>query len=113
MPPDLIKFTIKDFQYKGNVTQRSDSKGLPILAVLVGVSLLPHLVDAILRLRTRLVQPGIVIDTRFSKVKIELSATIPKGAILLIDKNGSRLLDSSELKDGAELTKFLASAQGK
>ena len=58
--------------------------------------MLPALVDSILNLREKLVKPGITIDTRGSKILIETDANLPGGAILLVDKDGSKLMEKKE-----------------
>src|SRR4051794_8034250 len=58
---DTVKESLK---FKGKIETEQDSKGLPLIFIFAGVSLLPSLADAILTLRKKLVQPGIKIDAR-------------------------------------------------
>jgi hypothetical protein len=113
VPPALLTETIGDLQYCGKVDTESDSKGLPLVAIIAGVAALPILADAILRLRARLIQPGITIDARSKPVRIEVNGNIPKGYILLIDSKGANLIDSSELKTSGDLSKLLSASIGK
>ena len=46
--------------------------------------MLPSLVDAILTLRRKLVQPGLKIDARGTEIKIDVDPTLPRGTILLV-----------------------------
>lgn len=109
----LANMVLKDLPYDGKVATETNSKGIPLLVIIVGIALLPNLVDAILKLRDKLTQPGIVIDARGKELKIEVSRVIPKGYILLTDATGARLYNSTELKDPAELTKILAESAKK
>jgi hypothetical protein len=112
--PDALTEGVRgDLKHKGSVEHESDAKGLPVVAILVGVALLPTLVDAVMKLRARLVQPGLVIDTRDRTIRIETNTSVPKGYILLVSKEGSNLMDSTQLKDTAELAKALSAAVAK
>ena len=113
MPSDLSSSVVENLDYQGTTSVESDTKGLPLITIIVGIALLPSLVDAILRLRARLVQPGILIDTRTTQIRIETSPTIPKGSILIVSKEATSLLDSSDVKNSADLIKALTSVAPK
>lgn len=66
-----------------------------------------------MKLRARLTQPGLIIDTRQKVIQIETSSKVPKGYVLLVSKEGSNLIDSTQLKDSSELAKSLATAVAK
>ena len=79
--------------FDGNIEEERDTKGLPLVFVFVGVALLPSLVDAILTVRRKLVQPGLTIDARGTPIRIDVDPTLPRGMILLCDKTGCKLYE--------------------
>lgn len=99
--------------FDGRVEQERDTKGLPLAIILVGVALLPSLADAILTLRRKLLQPGLIIDTRGTEIKIDVEPRLPRGAILLVNDSGSTLYEPDQLTQSAELAKAIAAAMGK
>jgi hypothetical protein len=88
---EIVKNSLK---FEGDMLQDKNAKG--VIYVFVGLAMLPALVDSILNLREKLVKPGITIDTRGSKILIETDANLPGGAILLVDKDGSKLMEKKE-----------------
>lgn len=94
---------------KGEVTktQDTDTKG-GLVVVFSGLIALPYLADALLKLRDRLVRPGLKIDARGKKILIEIDPILPHGYILLVDNAGSHLFAPSEIKDPAEMIEKLA-----
>lgn len=106
--------TVQDsLVFDGTVEQERDTKGLPFAVILVGVALLPSLADAILTLRRKLVQPGLIIDTRGAEIKIDVEPNLPRGTMLLVDESGSTLYEPDQLTQPAELAKAIAAAVGK
>ncbi|MFZ1413085.1 MAG: hypothetical protein WAS73_00680 [Defluviicoccus sp.] len=106
--------TVQDsLVFDGKVEQERDTKGLPLVAVLVGVAMLPSLADAVLTLRRKLVQPGLKIDVRGPEIKIEIDPTLPRGMILLVDGSGAKLYEPNQLTVPAELAKAIAAAMSK
>lgn len=106
--------TVEDaLRFEGTVEEERDTKGLPLVFVFVGVALLPSLVDAVLTLRRKLVQPGLKIDARGTDIKIGVDATLPPGTILLCDKTGCKLYEPDQLTDPAKLAEALAGAKAK
>ena len=105
----LVESTLK---YKGSVTTENE-KGLPIVAVFVGIALLPYLANAIIDLQHKLTRLGIVIDTRQKEIKISTDPNLPKGAILLIDKSGSKLIEPADVKDPSDLVKAISASLAK
>jgi hypothetical protein len=99
--------------FKGTVEEEHDTKGLPLIFIFIGVTLLPSLIDAIITLRRKLVEPGLKIDTRDKEVKIDVDSDLPRGSILLIDKKGAKLIEPDQLTVPSELTKVLADAMAK
>ncbi|MEP6880281.1 MAG: hypothetical protein ABI865_15695 [Nitrosospira sp.] len=102
---NIVENTLK---FDGTIKSDEDAKGA--IYIFVGVAMLPSLVDAILNLRAKLVRPGIVIDTREREIKIETSSILPGGAILLVDKNGSSLMEKGEIPSPAGLESAIESA---
>lgn len=98
--------------FDGRVEEERDTKGV-LVVVFVGVAMLPSLVDAVLTLRRKLVQPGLKIDARGTEIKIEVDATLPRGTILLVDASGAKLYEPDQLTDSAELAKALIGAKSK
>jgi hypothetical protein len=98
----------KRFGYGHLKLTDKDSKGIPALAVIVVTLSLPTIAELIVDIRARLVEPGILIDTRNKKIVVETKSSIPKGFILIVDKNGSQLYTHSQLKSQTELAKTLA-----
>lgn len=102
---NIVKKTLK---FDGTIKPDEDAKGA--IYLFVGVAMLPSLVDAILNLRAKLVRPGIIIDTREREIKIETSSTLPAGSILLVDKNGSSLMEKGEIPNPVGLESAIESA---
>lgn len=98
----------KKLKFDGNITPEKDAKGA--ILVFVGVAMLPSLVDAILNLRDKLVRPGITIDTRGKKILIQTDSNLPGGSILLVDKDGSKLLEKGAIPSPAALVRAIESA---
>lgn len=112
--PDVLAEQLRaDLKHTGRIEHERGEKGLPVVAILIGAALLPIIVDSIMKLRARLTQPGLIIDTRQKVIQIETSSKVPKGYVLLVSKEGSNLIDSTQLKDSSELTKALATAVAK
>lgn len=106
--------TVEDaLRFEGIVEQERDTKGLQLVMVFVGVALLLSLVDAILVLRRKLVQPGLKIDARGAEIKIEVDPTLPRGTIVLCDQTRCKLYEPDQLTNPAELVKALADARAK
>ncbi len=100
-------------RFDGTVENERDSKGLPLVMIFVGVALLPSLVDAILTLRRKLVQPGLKIDTRGPEIKIDVDSNLPRGTILIVDGAGAKLYEPDQFSDPAKLAEALLAAKGK
>ena len=81
----------KSLKFNGSIESEKNAKGA--IFVFVGVAMLPSLVDSILILRDKLVKPGITIDVRGPKILIETNSNLPGGSILLVDKDGSKLME--------------------
>lgn len=112
--PDSHFQTVKDsLAFEGTVEQERDTKGLPLIAIIIGVAMLPSLADALLNLRRKLEQPGLKIDARNQEIKIDVDPTLPRGMILLVDSSGAKLYDSDQLTDPLVLAKTLAASMGK
>ena len=113
--PAVYFQAVKDsLVFDGTIEQDGDTKGAPLLvAVFVGVVMLPALADAVLTVRRRLVQPGIKIDARGSEIKIEVDPSLPRGMILLVDGSGAKLYEPDQLSAPADLAKAIATAVGK
>lgn len=112
VPPAHYETLEQALVFDGRIEEERDTKGF-LVFVFVGVALLPSLVDSILTLRRRLVQPGILIDARGDLIKIDVDPTLPRGTILLCDKVGCRLYEPDQLTAPTELTKALADAMSK
>lgn len=87
-------------------TEPEDEKGL-FIYVFAGLIAVPYLADAVLKLRDRLITPGVKIDVRGKKILIETDPTLPKGHILVVDKSGAKLYPPGEIKDPAALVEKL------
>jgi hypothetical protein len=107
---EIVKNTLK---FNGNIETEQDKKGLPLVFIFIGVSLLPSLVDAILTLRQKLVQPGLKIDARGSEIKIDVDPNLPRATVLLVDKSGAKIYEPDQLSTPTELIKVLTDAKGK
>jgi hypothetical protein len=106
--------TVKDsLVFDGEIEEERNTKGLPLVFVFVGVALLPSLVDAILTLHRKLVQPGLKIDTRGTEIKIDVDPTLPRGTILLVDASGAKLYEPDQITDPAELAQTLIGSKSK
>lgn len=99
--------------FDGAIEEERGTKGLPLVLIFVGVALLPSLIDVILTLRSKLVQPGLKIDARGREIKIDVDPTLPRGTILVCDKTRCRLYEPDQLATPAELTKVMIDAMSK
>lgn len=102
---EIVKDSLK---FKGDMRPDKNAKGA--IYIFVGIAMLPALVDSILNLREKLVKPGITIDTRGSEILIETDANLPGGAILLVDKDGSKLMEKKEAPSPAALINAIEAA---
>ena len=73
VPAAQSEIVKNNFEFTGIIETEDDTKGLPLVLIYIGVSLLPSLVDAILTLRQTLVQPGLKIDARGDEIKIAVT----------------------------------------
>jgi hypothetical protein len=107
---EIVKNNLK---FTGKIDTEHDKKGLPLVLIFIGFSLLPSLVDAILTLRQKLVQPGLKIDARGDEIKIDVDPDLPRATILLVDKSGAKIFEPDQLSTPTELIKILANATTK
>lgn len=113
VPTAQIQIVKDSLRFSGQPETEKDQKGLPLVAIFAGVTLLPSLVDAILSVRQRLVQPGLKIDARGAEITIDIDPDLPHGTILLVDKSGSKIYEPRQPPTSADLIKALANAQTK
>lgn len=100
-------------KFTGKIDTEHDEKGLPLVFIFLGVALLPDLVNEILILRQKLVQPGLKIDARGDEIKIDVDPDLPRGTILLVDKSGAKIYEPDQMSTPTELIKILANATAK
>lgn len=87
------------------------TKGWP-LAVFVGMTALPTLVDSILDLHSRLVRPGITIDVRNEGILIETDGSLPPGTVFVVsDGAESILLEPYEARDATRVLEVLSASK--
>lgn len=113
VPTVHSKIVENSLVFDGSIEKESETKGLPLIFIFVGVALLPSLVDAILTLRRKLVQPGLKIDARLAEIKIEVDSALPSATILIVDKSGAKLYEPDQLTDPADLVKAITGAMSK
>jgi hypothetical protein len=106
----IVKSNLK---FIGKIETEHDTKGLPLILIFIGISLVPSLADAILVLRQKLIQPGLKIDARGNEIKIDVDPDLPRATILLIDKSGAKIYEADQLSTPTELIKILANAMTK
>jgi hypothetical protein len=107
---EIVKSNLK---FSGTIDTEHDTKGLPLVLIFIGASLLPSLVDAILTLRQKLVQPGLKIDARGDEIKIDVDPDLPRASLLIVDQSGAKFYEPDQLSAPAELIKILANAKTK
>jgi hypothetical protein len=106
---DLVK---SNLQFDGDIKTESDTKGLPFVFIFIGLTLLPSLADAVLKVRNKLIRPGVKIDARDKDVKVEIDPSLPKDTILTVDGTGAKLYDRDEIPDAETLVQTLGKSLG-
>jgi hypothetical protein len=105
---EAVKTTL---HFTGTIDKERDKKGLPLVFIFIGVTILPYLADAILKIRQKLVQPGLKIDARGADIKIDIDSNLPRGTILLVDTSGAKIFEPDQISTSTELVKILADAK--
>lgn len=97
----------RSLKFEGEVKKEKNTKGLPVVYVIVGVVLLVYLAKSILALRRDIVHGGIVIDTRHGKLVVETNKALSGGVIMVVSDNGTTLYERDEIADPNELVAAL------
>jgi hypothetical protein len=90
-----------------------DSRGGPLLVIIVGVIALVWLAEAILRLRREIRYGGIIVEDRGSRLRIRNDPRLPGRVIIIKDKNGVTVKELSGSVTTGELINALPRTAGR
>jgi hypothetical protein len=108
VPAAQVDIVRTNLQYQGQETPQTDSRGVPVLIVFVGVTLLPYLAKAILTVQRQIASGGVVVDTRSELVKITHDKALDAGVILIISNDGTKIIERDEITGPAKLIDAIA-----
>ncbi|MFK7880157.1 hypothetical protein [Roseobacter sp.] len=98
-----------DFEGEIQPVEGEAVRGAP-LVVLVGVAVLPSLVDAVITFYRDLTQGGVIIDASGEQIAIETSTGLPYGTILVRDANGIEIQNFRSTPKPADLSSAIVEA---
>lgn len=107
---DIVR---KNLQYQGEETPQADSRGVPVLVIFVGLVLLPYLANAVLALQRQIAYGGVVVDARSEVVKITHDKALDNGVIVILGKDGTKIVERNEITDPAKLIEAIGKAMKK
>lgn len=110
VPAAEVGIVRNNLRYEGKETPQTDSRGVPVLIIFVGLTLLPYLANAVLALQRQITYGGVVVDTRSEPVKITHDKALDAGVILIIGKDGTKVVERDEITDPAKLVEALGKA---
>jgi hypothetical protein len=110
VPAAEVAIVRNNLRYEGKETPQTDSRGVPVLVIFVGLTLLPYLANAVLALQRQITYGGVVVDTRSEPVKITHDKALDAGVILIIGKDGTKVVERDEITDPAKLVEALGKA---
>jgi hypothetical protein len=84
-------------------------RGAP-LVVLVGVAVLPSLVDSLINFYRDLTQGGVIIDASGEQLKVVTDTGIPYGTILVRDSEGVEIQNFRSTPEPADLSSAIVEA---
>jgi hypothetical protein len=90
--------------FDGTIEPDTDSRGF--IVMVAGAALLVYLARAVLRLHDEL-EGGTVIDVRGDEILIERRADLPGDFIVIVDAEGAKLHQRSDLASPADLAKLM------
>lgn len=110
VPAAEVGIVRNNLRYEGKEARQTDSRGVPVLVIFVGLTLLPYLANAVLALQRQIAYGGVVVDTRSEPVKITHDKALDAGVILIIGKAGTKIVERDEITDPAKLVEALGKA---
>jgi hypothetical protein len=105
---DTLKF---DGQITPDSSQGTDSRGLPLLYILVGSILLPHLAEVLLTLYQRL-GPGIVVQDSDKGLTISRDPAVPSDMMILKGKDGLQIRAIRQIPNSSAILDLLKAIPG-
>jgi hypothetical protein len=90
--------------FDGTIEPDTESRGFMVMVA--GAALLIYLARAVLRLHDEL-EGGTVIDVRGDEILIERRADLPGDIIVIVDAEGAKMQQRSELASPADLAKLM------
>ncbi len=87
-------------------TIEPDTANRGFIVIIVGAALLIYLARAVLRLHDEL-EGGTVIDVRGEEIMIERNADLPGDIIVIVDAEGAKMHQRSDLASPADLAKLM------
>lgn len=90
--------------FDGTIEPDTESRGF--IVIVAGAALLVYLARAVLRLHDEL-EGGTVIDVRGEEIMIERRADIPGDIIVIVDAEGAKMHQRSDLTSPADLAKLI------
>lgn len=110
VPASQVDIVRKNLDYQGQETTQTDSRGVPVLVVFGGLALMAYLAKAILALQRQIAYGGVVVDTRSKVVKITHDRALDAGVILIVSKEGTKIVERDEITDPTKLIEVMAKA---
>lgn len=110
VPAAQVDIVRKNLEYQGQETPQTDGRGVPVLVVFGGLALIAYLARAILALQRQIAYGGVVVDTRSEVVKITHDKALDAGVILIVSKDGTKIVERDEIMDPAKLIEAIVKA---
>ena len=110
VPAAQVDIVRKNLEYQGQETPQTDSRGVPVLVVFGGLAFIAYLARAILALQRQIAYGGVVVDTRSEVVKITHDKALDAGVILIVSKDGTKIVERDEITDPAKLIEVMTKA---
>jgi hypothetical protein len=106
---DKLKF---EGQITPDASRGADSRGLPLLYILVGTIVLPHLAEVLLTLYQRL-GDGIVVQNSDSGLVISRDPAVPSDMMILKGKDGVEIKAIRQIPNSSAILDLLRMIAGK
>jgi hypothetical protein len=107
---DKVKY---EGEAKADPTSGSDTKGLPLLYILVVTIALPYLAEALVTVYQRARSSGLVISEGSTGLVIRSDDAIPPDLLIIKDKNGIKLHEIRKPSDPSVLLPILSNVVSK
>ena len=111
MVPEAHKKTVEnELTYEGEV-KKAEGKGA-IVWVFVGLTLVPSLVQAVIKLQRQIQYGGIVIDTRKEPLDIRVDKQLPSGLIVVVQPDGKVQFERDEVEGPDKIVESIMKGLG-